>query len=94
MTELERLPNGSFVAAPQTEVSVESTSPRTKRAAKPKENADEKSLENTLTPGIELKIFKLFVRLLNNNKKRLKTLLLHSTHRKVKFGLCSCLLCK
>ena len=54
MTELERLPNGSFVAAPQTEVSAESTSPRTKRAAKPKENADEKSLENTLTPGIEL----------------------------------------
>ena len=54
VTELERLPNGSFVAAPQTEVSVESTSPRTKRAVKPKENADEKSLENTLTPGIEL----------------------------------------
>jgi hypothetical protein len=54
VTELERLPNGSFVAAPQTEVSVESTSPRTKRAAKPKENIDEKSLENTLTPGIKL----------------------------------------
>ena len=52
VTELERLPNGSFVAAPQTEISVESTSPRTKRAVKPKENADEKSLENTLTPGI------------------------------------------
>lgn len=51
VTELERLPNGSFVAAPQTEVSVESTSPRTKRAAKPKENVDEKSLENTLTPA-------------------------------------------
>ena len=54
VTELERLPNGSFVAAPQTEVSVESTSPRTKRVVKPKENADEKFLENTLTPGIEL----------------------------------------
>ena len=52
MTELERQPNGSFVAAPQTEASLESTSPRPKRTTKAKaEKADEQPMENTLTQG-------------------------------------------
>ena len=52
MTELERQPNGSFVAAPQTEASLESTSPRPKRTTKAKaEKADEQPMENTLIQG-------------------------------------------
>ena len=49
--ELERQPNGSFVAAPEPEVSQESTSPRMKRSVKSKEKSEEKSIENTLSAG-------------------------------------------